>query len=174
MININLFIIMGIVINLILIAGFIFGKKIIKNQTTSEFNSKYGICLTIVFSAYLISLITIIIVAFMHNLYSFGLILSLFLISPFIIGNLATFEKAGFYVNIQILVLFASFFIITSMIVPLQTQDTKLSDNNIQKPALSNQLLSRHEILSRFKKSICSMVRPYNQVFKRVVKIKNN
>jgi len=178
MINTDHFIIiLGILINLILIAGVIFGKKILKNQTTTDYNAKYGVFLVTVFSFYIISLIALIVVAFTHNLYYFGLALSLFLIIPFVIGNLSSYEKAGFFINIQVLALFVSFFIITSMAGPIQVQNLQLSDKDmesIQKPVLSNHSLTHHEVLSRFKKSLCTMVRPYNQVFKKKVKTRVN
>jgi len=145
MINVNNFIIIpGLLINLILIAGFIFGKKIIRSQTTTDFNSKYGVALAIIFTLYLISLIILTVIAFIHSLYSFGIILSLFLIIPFIIGYISTFEKAEFFVNIQVFALCISFFTITSMIGAVQVQNIKLSDKDkhIQKPVMNNHLLT--------------------------------
>jgi hypothetical protein len=177
MINIDRFIIItGTLINLILIAGFIFGKKILKCQTSTGFNSRYGVFLAVVFTFYFLSLIALIVTAFTHNLYFFGLILILFFIIPFVVGNLSTFEKANFFVNIQVLTLFLSFFIITSMMGQISSQNIKLSDKNfenIQKPILSNHLMKHHlDALSHFKKSICTLVRPYNHVFKKTVKTK--
>jgi hypothetical protein len=175
MINADRFIIIiGILINLVLITGLIFGKKIIKNQTKTEFNSKYGVCLAILFALYFITIIILTIIAFIHNLYFFGIILSLFLIIPFVVGNLSSFEKAEFFVNIQVLSLFLSFFIITSMMGSLQVQSMKLSDKTTE-PSINNELMSHHfEILYRFKKNISTLVRPYNHALKKMIKTKTN
>jgi|GEM_PF-2742132 len=156
----HIIITVGIFISLALITGFIWGKKLLKDQISTSFREKYAISLVIGFVLYLITLLALIVVAFIFDLYLFGAALILLLIIPFIIGTFATFEKANFFVNMQVTTLFASFIIMFSMI------------GSIQQPVMNHHILTRNEVLSHFKQSICTMVRPYNQVFKRMVKVK--
>lgn len=110
----NLSITTVIILNLLTLLGFIFGKIMLKNQHKHEIISTYTIYLAVIFGLYLIFLIIFAITAFILGYINFGLLFLVFFILPFVIGRVSRYEKANFYTNIQIMVLIISLLICNS------------------------------------------------------------
>lgn len=100
-----------LVFNLILIFSFLVGKFFIFNSEKKVIlASKYSIYIAVIFIIYFISIIAFDCLSFLyvHRNICYALSLSIFLFTPFIIGNIAKYEKINFYTNIQILTLVIS------------------------------------------------------------------
>jgi len=100
-----------LIFNLSLIAGFVIGKPIFKNEDNRDFASNYSIFLSVLLVFYFLSIITFSIFAISHKHLLYGLILLLFLFIPFIIGKVSKYEKFSFYTNVQILTFVVSFLV---------------------------------------------------------------
>ena len=95
-----------IIFNFVLIISFITGKHFIfKNEKRYLLASYYSVYLAFLFIIYFISIIIFLFTSFFCNLFLFGLILSIFIFTPFIIGHFASYKRINFYTNIQILTL---------------------------------------------------------------------
>ncbi len=106
-----------ILTNVILIAGFVFGKLLLyKFENKVKFMSLFTVFISVVMVAYFISIIWF----SLSNLYNgnavYAAMFPIFLFLPFIIGHFASYEKIQYYTNVQILTLVISLLLAFSFI----------------------------------------------------------
>ena len=106
-----------ILTNVILIAGFVFGKLLLyKFENKVKFMSLFTVFISVVMVAYFISIIWF----SLSNLYNgnavYAAMVPIFLFLPFIIGHFASYEKIQYYTNVQILTLVISLLLAFSFI----------------------------------------------------------
>lgn len=106
-----------ILTNVILIAGFVFGKLLLyKFENKIKFMSLFTVFISVVMVAYFISIIWF----SLSNLYNgnavYAAMFPIFLFLPFIIGHFASYEKIQYYTNVQILTLVISLLLAFSFI----------------------------------------------------------
>lgn len=104
----NLMLTIFAILNLVFIILFILTTKIIfKMYNKPQLMAGCSVMLVVLFLFYFISIIVISLFAIFEQKYAITL-LSLFLFIPYMIGKKATYERLGFYSNMQILALVAS------------------------------------------------------------------
>ena len=106
-----------ILTNIILIAGFVFGKLLLyKFENKVKFMSLFTVFISVVFVLYFLSIIWF----SLSNLYSgnavYAAMFPIFLFLPFIIGHFASYEKIQYYTNVQVLTLVISLLLAFSFI----------------------------------------------------------
>ncbi len=95
--------------NLVLLLSFVIGRFLVfKKGRRYIVASYYSVYLAFLLIAYCGSILVFIFASFFFDLSLFGLILSIFIFAPFLIGRFATFRKIGLWTNIQILALLLS------------------------------------------------------------------
>ncbi len=96
------------ILNAVFIITFIITTKYIyKMYNKPQIMAGFGILMGGLFLIYFLLLILISIMAVFEHRYLF-LIMGIFLVIPFIVGQKATYEKLDLYSNLQLLSLFAS------------------------------------------------------------------
>ncbi len=97
-----------VVINLLFISAFVLGRCFIfKQKNRPNLTAGYSIFLGVLFLLYFVSILGVVGVSILHQEY-FSIFLLVFIAAPFLIGEKATYEKLGFYSNLQLAMFFAS------------------------------------------------------------------
>ena len=87
---------------------FIVGRCFIfKLDKKPNLKAKYSLFLGFIFFFYFLSIIAFVGISLVQQQY-FSICLLVFIIIPFVIGKIATYEKLRFYSNLQIAMFFAS------------------------------------------------------------------
>lgn len=101
-----------LLLNLITILLFFVAKSYYKKDNNTRLIAKISMWLTLFFILYTISLLVLLYQVFFRGFVLHSIILLIMAISPFIIGKIATYKKADFFINIQILTLILSLLIL--------------------------------------------------------------
>lgn len=96
----------GIYSNIIMLVGFSFEKILLKNEKNTALVSNLSVFLAVVLCFYLISILVLLTKALILKNCPQSLLWAIFLVSPFVIGSVSTYKKAGVYINLQVSVLF--------------------------------------------------------------------
>lgn len=92
-----------IILNIINIILFTVGKMEYKKGNNTKFIAKLSIIISSVFLAYTILMFGLAFELISKNATIFGFFAFVMAISPFFIGKIATYKKADFYINWQII-----------------------------------------------------------------------
>lgn len=105
----HLSLVLLIVSNFLLIAGFVAGKIVLhKTEDAIKFFARFSVGICTLFVIYFVSILCFSIVCLFSQNALYSLIFPVFLFLPFVIGKFSTYEKVHFYTNIQIVTLVIS------------------------------------------------------------------
>lgn len=105
----NSFIILVILLNILNLLGFIFCKLNYQNESKVLLVSKVSLFLSIFLILYTLCLFILSEKLFLAGYKLIGAITFLLSIIPFIIGKIASYQKADFFINLQIAALMFNF-----------------------------------------------------------------
>lgn len=107
------FFIFIVLLNIISIFGISAGKLYYKKETDVNLIANFTISIGVFFILYTLCLCWLSALLFYQSAYLQATIILILTLIPFVIGELSTYKKADFFINLQILALIANLFIIS-------------------------------------------------------------
>lgn len=107
-VGVNLALVGFLTINIVFIILFALGKEIVfKMKNNPNLTAGYALLLGVLFVMYFLAIFAVVIAAILsHKFLPISLLVFVFL--PFVIGKKVTYEKLGFYSNLQLAAFFLS------------------------------------------------------------------
>lgn len=153
--------IVALIINFLAIIGFIFIKNYLRRESTSKFVSFFTVALGAIFALYILSLTVLFVFSIASGHYVFAFVLAAFIVFPFVLSYKSTYEKAGTFINLQILSFVFSLFL--TFIILIHTNVDTNKSNQIAKATNH----SRKGILFYLKNDVTAKAKNYDGFLKR-------